>query len=232
MSPIKVLVCDSQPLIADALALALAWWPLFDISDERPASGSDAVEAAIQTGADVVVLDYWMPDIGGPPTASLILEHRRGAKVVMTSWLYSSHHVTAALQAGAVAFLPKDVSVARLAEVIEQAHAGKPLVDGERLATLVDRLHERSERGDEWERQLLSLTPREIKILELLSFGWSNDEIARELEIKVKTVKNYVQSILNKTGARSRSQVCAIARGVGLLETVPHAIQKVLGHKP
>lgn len=228
MSQIRVLIADPQPLFSEALALALQWWPDIDVIADRPSSGSDLYEQATIHQPDVVVADYWMPDIEGPSVTGMLLERSPQIKVLMLSWLYGAPQIRAALEAGVAGFLPKSVSMGTLVDAIARAHAGEPLVYGEELAQLSDSMQDRTDAGADLVRRLNTLTPRELQILELLGSGWTNDEIARELDVKVKTVKNHTQNILAKMGARSRMEAATVARACGFLPPLPHHASQVL----
>lgn len=216
MTRTTVLVADALPLLSDALSIALAAYPEFGVYEERPSNGPAAIEAAVRLKPDFVIIDYWLPDLEGPVVTQAILTSAPECNVIVLSSLSAPSNVQQALNAGAVAFLPKDCSVSQVAEAIRRIYKGEGFVYEERLQNL---LKDRSEKSQaEW-TEFANLAPRELEILALLNQGNSTKQIAGRLSISPNTVRNYISKLLAKTDTRSATEVLAKARQCGFLRT-------------
>lgn len=213
-SEISVLVADAQRMFSEALVRALYWCSDLRPIDEQPTTGTEAIEAIARHRPDVALLDYWMGGmaIGAPAVTQAISHSAPNCRVVVLSWLHGPQHIDAALQAGAVGFLPKSLGLDRVVEAIRRAHGGECPVFAEELEGLKRNIEQRSEDSDQvWER-LRTLTRREVEIIASLSAGLSVTEIAKEHMISLATVRNHIHKILGKTGARSQLEAVHVAR--------------------
>ncbi|MGH2703666.1 MAG: response regulator [Actinomycetota bacterium] len=215
-----VLVADAQRLFSEALAIALSRYPDLDVVDNNhPTSGLAAVEAAIDLRPDVALLDYWMVGMEGPAAARAILRRLPTCKIMLLSWLHGPAQVQEALDAGVVGFLPKSLGVGQVVDAIRRARAGEVPVYLEELKELLRNIELRDSEVEDMARRLGSLTPREIQILTLLSFGRRIEDVASDLSIAPGTLRTHVHNILKKTGARSQLEALAMARHHGLIQT-------------
>lgn len=217
---ITVLVADPQKLVAQALSIALASTrPDLRVLPELPTTGQEVIKAAGSSRPQVVVLEYWMPDMEGSAIVRLIGDRSPETKVILLSWLYSSNEILAALRAGGIGFVPKSVDLDVLGDAISQAHAGETPVHAVQLIDLVEKLDERYKVAEEIAGRLKNLTNRELQILSLLSEGMTADQIAQKLVLSVKTIKSHVYHILKKTRAQNAPAAVAMARQAGVLRT-------------
>lgn len=219
MDRIRVLLADAQPLFSEALAIALGACPDLEVLDERPTSGREAVEAAVSLLPDVAALDCWMWDVDGIALTRRIRCEVPEVKVVLLSWFHGARDIRGALEAGAAAFLPKSLTVAEVASAIRRVHAGESPVYAEELERLAKTIRRRDERAAAVWRRFAELTPREMDVLQLLSFGRHPEEIACELLISKATVRTHIHNILRKTGTRSQVECLALVRTYGLIQT-------------
>lgn len=217
MKLIKALVADSQVMFADALALALDRYEDLDVVESRPETGVDALQAASDYRAHVVLLDYWIRDMAGPRAVELLLAHVPEVRVVVLSWFHGPEEIRRCLTAGAVGFLPKSLRVAKVHEAITRAHEGEPLVFSEELFELAETIEVRGQRATDLGQRLNTLTPRELEVLRLVGRGHSADAVAQELVISLRTVRTHIHRTLLKTGAHSQLEVVAMARHHGLI---------------
>ncbi len=216
MSAITVLVADPQSLFADALGIALQRYPSLQVLDERPESGADLIRTVGRHHPEVVVTSYWLRDMEGPAVVRAVLARAPGTKVIQLSWVYSPPPVRRSLNAGAVGFLPKTITVEKLVEGILRAKAGESLI----FADEVDTLLESDADGDsnlDVRARLAALTPRELDVLRLLATGLKVQDIARRLDITTGTVRTHVHRVLSKLGASSQLEAVAIARDQGVV---------------
>jgi len=163
------------------------------------------------------VLDYWLPDMEGAAVAAQIKKLAPDTKVILLSPIYGPLQVNLALRAGAVGFLPKSVGVGQVFEAIVRANAGESPVFPEQLQGLLNKVDEIAEEVDQIRQRLMGLTPRELELLRLLSFGHSIQEISKDLSIAQATVRDHFHNIVTKTGARTKEQALAMAKYCGLI---------------
>lgn len=214
-----MLVGDSQPLFAEALAGVLAREHDLVVFDEYPASGRDAIDAAFRLEPDVALIDYWIPGLEGPAVTNAITREAPRVKVIMLSWFYGVREIRSSLEAGATGFLPKNVSVAQVVEAIRDAHAGSSLVYPEQIAKMMERLDLGDKAAGKVWKKLRELTPRELEILALLAHGEPINVLADRLSISVHTLRTHIHRILDKTGTRSQMEAVALARRYGLIQS-------------
>lgn len=218
MAPIRVLISDSQRLFSGALSVALGQESDLYILEERPQSGAEAVDAIEIFRPDVAVLDSWLDSFPGAALTRRILYLAPDCKVVALSWMASVEQIHELIAGGAAAFLLKSDSVSKLAAAIRRAHAGESPVFADELQRLVRNLASRSIESERFEAAIQSLSPREFQVLLLLGSGRLIEEISRELKIAPSTVTSHINAILKKTGAKSHSEVLAMARNAGILQ--------------
>ncbi|MGH2810751.1 MAG: response regulator, partial [Actinomycetota bacterium] len=176
--PITVLVADSMPLFAEALGGVLSQQTDIRVLASRPSSGLDTVETVGSLRPDVALVDYWMPDMEGSAAVRLIRGRHPQLKVIILSWFHGAREIEESLNAGAVGFLPKHVTVAQVADAVRRAHAGESPVY---LKELEEMFLSISRRGDTaaatWEK-LQGLSKRQLQVLALLAENLAPKEAA------------------------------------------------------
>lgn len=214
----KVLIADSQLLVAEALAIALSSrCHDIEVFDTYPCSGPDGVEAVVALRPDVALLDYWLQDMEASAVAFMILGQVPNTKIIHLSWFHGPNQVQESLASGAVGFLPKAIRVLQLANAIRQAHAGETPLLGDAVRALVEDVEERQRRMKmQWER-IRTLTDRELEILTLLASALTGEEIGGRLGIKRHTVRKHIQNILEKLDARTQLEAVVVARDHGIV---------------
>jgi DNA-binding NarL/FixJ family response regulator len=201
-APIKILLVEDHFMARLALRSILCDAPDLAIAGEAD-NGKEAVRLHAKLTPDVTVMDLNLPGMDGFEAISAIRSCDRNAKVVVLTNYEGSEDVIRALRRGAMAYLTKDASGQELVCAIKTVYQGVRYLP----RAVRDRLAERM--------PLTELTPREQQVLTLIAHGNSNREIATELEIAEKTVRIHVSSLLDKMGARDRTQaaIYAIQRG-------------------
>lgn len=217
MVPTRVLIADAQFLVADALGTALEARAGLTVLEDRPREGIETLRAVTTHWPEIVLLDFWLPDMPGPAVIRELLARAPETKVLTLSWFHGPKQVQEALQAGAVGFLPKSLSVDRVAEGIARALQGDDPVFAEKLAEMVDTITARAAYLQNASSRFASLTVRELEILRLLGAGLSSTAIARRLYISHATVRTHVTRILSKVDASSQLEAVAMAREEGLV---------------
>ncbi|MDQ7806422.1 response regulator transcription factor [Amycolatopsis sp. A133] len=219
MTPVRVLLVDDQALFREALATLLATHDGIDVAGEA-GNGAEALDRAASLAPDVVLMDLRMPVLDGvAATRRLRVEHP-GIRVIALTTFDDDEDVFAALRAGAVGYLLKDVSSARLVEAVLAAARGESVLQPSVAAKVLARFAQLPDAPEPRPQPLVvPLSERELEVLRLLADGRSNREIAAALFLAEGTVKNHVTNVLGKLGARDRTQAALRARDLGLLRS-------------
>lgn len=200
---IKVMIVDDHPIVRDGLKsmlLAFADLPLVSAVGD-----SAAVLAACQEHQpDVILMDIHMPGIDGIAATRLILAQYPQMKIIMLTSFVDDSMVKTALEAGAVGYLMKNVSINTMAEAIRAAYAGQPTLSPEAITALIHAKIDSPKPGSD-------LSEREREVLALIVQGLSNDEIAEQLVISPATARHHVSACLQKLGVANRAQAVALA---------------------
>lgn len=211
----RVLVGDTQRLFSQAFAMSLSLRPDFRVLNELPRSGGESLTMAMELKPDVMVVDYWMPDIGGAALAGRLRRRFPDTRVLLLCWFYGTTELHNALAAGAAGFLPKSVRVDDVASAIRRIAEGNEPVYPKEMGRLVDR-QRLAEATRVWER-LMTLTSREQQILQLLGIGQSSSDIASILGMQPSTARTHINRILSKLNARTQMEAVGIARHYHLI---------------
>jgi len=216
-APIRVLVCDDQPLIRTGFATIINAQPDLQIVGDC-GDGRTAVDLARRLRPDVVVMDVRMPVLDGIEATRQLagVGVADPVKVLVVTTFNLDEYVYEALRAGASGFLLKDAPPAQLLHGIRTVAAGSALLAPEVTRQLIGRYATRI-RPAESAPDESPLTPRELEVLRLIAEGLSNSEIASALVISQETVKTYVSRILTKLDLRDRVQAVVYAYRRGLV---------------
>ena len=215
--PIRILLVDDQRLMREGLRILLEMEPDLQIAGEAE-DGEAALEAYASLQPDVVLMDIRMPGMDGVEATWRLQERWPSARVVILTTFDDDEYVFEGLRAGALGYLLKDVSGHDLAEAVRTVAAGGALIEpsvARKVVAEFARMAPPSRSPGEGLAEPLS--DREIEILELVGRGLSNREVASRLSLAEGTVKNYVTTILQKLGARDRTQAALRARELGLM---------------
>ena len=205
----RVMIVDDHEVVREGLRSLLRRREELAIVGEADSVAS-AIKEARRTEPDVVIMDVRLPDGSGVEACREIRAERPDTKVLMLTSYADEEAVFASIMAGAVGYLLKQTSTRTLIEAIERVMKGESLLDPAVTRRVLERV--RSGKQDE-DDGLGLLSEQERKILDLIAEGKTNKEIAKEIFLSDKTVKNYVSSILSKLNMRRRSEAAAfIAR--------------------
>ena len=217
MSAVRVLVVDDQALFREALATLLGARPEVEVVGEA-GDGQQALERAAALQPDVVLMDLHMPVLDGIAATRRLRVERPGVRVLALTTFDDDEDVFAALRAGALGYLLKDVSADRLVEAVQAAARGESVLQPSVAAKVVARFAQLDDAPRSRPQPLVvPLSDRELDVLRLLADGCSNREIATALFLAEGTVKNHVTNVLGKLGARDRTQAALRARALDLL---------------
>ena len=217
MSVVRVLVVDDQALFREALVTLLGARPEVEVVGEA-GDGQQALERAAALQPDVVLMDLHMPVLDGIATTRRLRVEQPGVRVLALTTFDDDEDVFAALRAGALGYLLKDVSSDRLVEAVLSAARGESVLQPSVAAKVVARFAQLDDAPRSRPQPLVvPLSDRELDVLRLLADGCSNREIATALFLAEGTVKNHVTNVLGKLGARDRTQAALRARALDLL---------------
>ena len=222
---IKVLLVDDQTLIRQGIRLLLELEPDIQVVGQA-ADGRRALEQVEALHPDVVLMDVRMPEMDGLAATRLLSDKYPEVKVIILTTFEDDETVFEGLKAGASGYLLKDISSEEMAQAVRKVAAGEALIQSRltrkvlaefsRMATATDR--QASTKNVLVSEALpVALTERELQVLQALTRGLSNREIADSLVITEGTVKNHVSSLIDKLGVRDRTQAVLKAQELGLI---------------
>ena len=203
-APTRILIADDHPAIRAGLRALLSLHDDLTLVGEA-SDGLEAVALWYETSPDIGLFDLRMPALDGAEALRRIREHRPQADVILLATLSRQADIQRAVDAGASAYLRKDVGMSEIVACIRSVRMGAPSL----AARVTGRLPVRA--------ALEPLTPRETEILDGIGRGWSNRRVADALRIGEGTVKTHLKRIYGKLYARNRTEATVIARGQGLL---------------
>jgi two-component system response regulator DevR len=202
---VSVLLVDDHEVVRMGLRTLLEKRDSLSIVGEA-GSVAEAVAAAQQSRPDVIVMDIRLPDGNGVEACREIRGDLPDTKVIMLTSYADDEAVYGSIMAGASGYLLKQTRGQNLAEAIERVARGESLLDPSVTEKVLARMRSLAAgEGDE----LAALSSQEKKILGLIAEGKTNKEIAEDVFLSDKTVKNYVSSILSKLNLRRRSEAAA-----------------------
>jgi DNA-binding NarL/FixJ family response regulator len=203
---IRVLLADDHQLVRSGLAALLAGSEDIEVVGTA-ANGAEAVEMARSFTPDVVLMDLVMPVMDGVEATRRLVADVPSAQVVVLTSFSDQERILAALDAGAIGYLLKDVDPAELVRGVRAAARGESPLHPKAARSL---LSSRSESRPA-ERTNVELTPREAQVLSLLRQGLANKQIARALGISQATVKAHLTSVFQRIGVTDRVQAAVWA---------------------
>jgi len=201
---IRVLCVDDHEIMRGGIHyLLLAVDDVELVGDAR--SGEEAIHLCESLQPDVILMDMRMPGMDGIQTTQLIRERYPEIQILVLTSFDEEEMIQQAMQAGAIGYLQKGISVDELADAVRSAHTGKPTLSPEAFHVLVQSSVPQPQKLD------FDLTEREMQVLEMLVQGLSNTQISNRLVITVATVKYHISNILKKLGAANRTEAAALA---------------------
>ena len=202
---IRVLTVDDHPLLSEGIATIINSQPDMVLISQA-ASGTEGIQRYREHQPDVTLMDLRLPDLSGIDAMIAIRTEFPQARIVMLTTFEGDVEIHRALQAGARGYLLKSMPPSEILDVIRKVHAGKTRVPAQVAAQLAEHM------SDE------ALTAREIEVLQKVAGGNRNKDIADLLFISEETVKVHVKHIMDKLGAKDRTQAIAIAVRRGIIQ--------------
>lgn len=207
---IKVMLIDDHPVVRDGYARLLENTPDIRVVAEAN-DGETGCELYAMCEPDVVVLDLSMPGIGGLEALRRIRAKDPAARVLVFTMHDSETLILRAMEAGAAGYLTKQSGVGQMVEAVRQVAQGKLYIDPKYVPDLV---RQRIKPAD----PLLTLSPREFQLFQLLAEGHSVTEIADILSISPKTVGVHHTNIMKKLGIHNTAQLARLAIRHGIIQ--------------
>ena len=199
-----MLVVDDHSLLRTGVANIINQETDLEVVAEA-ANGRDAIDAFLIHRPDVVLMDLRMPEMEGVEAIRRIREIDPQARVVVLTTYDADEDIARALQAGAKAYILKDIAADALVACVRDVLAGKTYLAPAAAAKLAEHVTQ------------VQLTPRELAALRLLANGHSNKEIATALEISERTVKSHLAHLFEKLQVTSRTEAVRVATRRGLV---------------
>jgi len=200
----RVLLVDDHSLLRTGVANIINHEPDLEVVAEA-ANGRDGIDAFLVHHPDVVLMDLRMPGMEGVEAVQQIRAIDPQARVIVLTTYDADEDIARALQAGAKAYILKDIAADALVACIRDVLAGKTYLAPAAAAKLAERVTQ------------VQLTPRELAALRLLANRHSNKEIAATLDISARTVKTHLAHLFEKLGVTSRTEAIKIAMRRGLV---------------
>ena len=215
LDELRVLVVDDHDLFRTGLRNLLEEQGVNVVGEAE--NGETAIRLASDLAPDVVVMDLNMPGAGGVETTRRLSSLAPLSRVVVLTISADDDDVMNAVMAGACGYLLKDSSIQELIAGIRAASEGESLISPQIAAKVLQRLRAQSKDADAAETIRAELSDRELQVLKLIANGKDNAQIARELFISPKTVKNHISNILMKLQIENRIQAAVYAVRSGIV---------------
>ena len=211
---LRVLIADDHTLVRESLVGLLQG--AGDVQVVAQASdGAETIEKAIATRPDVVVTDLSMPGLGGIEVVRRLHEALPGTRVLVLTMHQEDEYVLQAVRAGASGYLVKDSASAELLAAVRSLHAGRGYFGPQASRALAEQMQHPDRTVDD---PYGGLTAREREVFHLVVEGLTTKEVARRLDISVKTAENHRARVLAKIGVRNTAELVRHALRRGLLD--------------
>ncbi len=210
---VRLMLADDHRMLREGLRRSMTEQG-FSIVGEA-ADGAQAVELAHRLQPDVVLMDVTMPELDGVGATREIRSALPDVRVVMLTMHADEDVLASAIRAGASGYLVKDCSTREIAEAVRMAASGETIISPNLAASMLDEVRKMDAPAETEEQRVV--TNREEEVLQLIADGCSTPEVAEQLYISQKTVKNHLASIYQKLDARDRTQAVLQAVRMGIV---------------
>ena len=202
---IKVLLVDDHEMVRIGVSAYLSAQPDIEVTDEAE-NGRVAIEKALALKPDIILMDLVMDEMDGIEATREITAAWPEAKIIVVTSFLDDEKVYPALEAGASSYMLKTSKASDIAQAVRDTYHGKSVLEPEVTGKMMSKMRKKQTREPHEE-----LTAREMEILLLMTKGKTNQEIADDLFIALKTVKVHVSNILSKLDVQDRTQAVIYA---------------------
>jgi two-component system, NarL family, response regulator LiaR len=202
---INVLLVDDHEMVRIGVSAYLSAQPDIEVTAEAE-NGRIAVEKALELKPDIILMDLVMDEMDGIEATRLITQSWPEAKIIVVTSFLDDEKVYPALEAGASSYMLKTSKASDIAQAVRDTYHGKSVLEPEVTGKMMSKMRQKQTREPHEE-----LTAREMEILLLMTKGKTNQEIADDLFIALKTVKVHVSNILSKLDVQDRTQAVIYA---------------------
>lgn len=202
---IKVLFADDHEMVRIGVSSYLSNQPDLEVVGEA-SDGSEAVEMALELRPDVILMDLVMKEMDGIEATKRITSKWPEAKIIIVTSFLDDEKVYPALESGATSYMLKTSKASDIADAVRATYEGQTVLEPEVTGKMMSKMRQGNKRPAHEE-----LTTREREILLLMTEGKTNQEIADQLFIALKTVKTHVSNILEKLDVQDRTQAVIYA---------------------
>ena len=211
---IRVFLIDDEELLTESMEIILTVKGQMEVVGIAK-DGKEALEKLKQVTADIALVDLNMKGMGGIELIPKLKETYPDMKLLVLTTFYDNHYITEALAGGADGYLLKDSTGDAIIKAIHQLLAGQSVLAGKVLEALTRMMTGQAEKKDEVTSALpKDLTARELEICGLLTKGYSNADLAKELFLAEGTVKNYMMSIYDKFDIHDRTALVLFLKDI------------------
>lgn len=208
--PIRVLIVDDHPIVRQGLATVLGQQEDLAVVGQA-ADGEEAVAKAKDLLPDIILMDLQMPKMDGVTAISQIMSEELNISIIILTTFATDDYIFSGIEAGARGYLLKDSPPDEVVRAIRTVHQGNSLIEPRVASRLLDRLsHPRAPQS--------VLSERELEVLQIMSTGAANKEIASQLIIGQSTVKTHIVRIFGKLGVNGRTEAVAEAVKRGIIQ--------------
>lgn len=202
---IRVVFVDDHEMVRIGVSAYLSAQPDIEVVGEA-GDGEKGVELALELRPDIILMDLVMEGMDGIEATRRIIEKWPDAKIIIVTSFLDDEKVYPALEAGATSYMLKTSKASEIADAVRHTYKGQSVLEPEVTGKMMRKMREKNQHLPHDE-----LTNRELEILLLMAEGKSNQEIADELFIALKTVKTHVSNILSKLQVQDRTQAVIYA---------------------
>lgn len=202
---IKVVFVDDHEMVRIGVSSYLSAQPDIEVVGEAD-NGRAGVEMALSLRPDIILMDLVMKEMDGIEATRQIIEQWPEARIIIVTSFLDDEKVYPALEAGATSYMLKTSKASEIANAVRATYAGQPVLEPEVTGKMMAKMRQKNTILPHEE-----LTEREMEVLKLIAEGKTNQEIADELFIALKTVKTHVSNILSKLQVQDRTQAVIYA---------------------
>ncbi|MCM3569187.1 response regulator transcription factor [Neobacillus mesonae] len=202
---IRVVFVDDHEMVRIGVSSYLSAQPDIEVVGEAE-NGKKGVELALKLRPDIILMDLVMKEMDGIEATRQIIEQWPEAKIIIVTSFLDDEKVYPALEAGAASYMLKTSKASEIAKAVRETYKGQSVLEPEVTGKMMMKMRKKSEHLPHED-----LTSREMEILLLMTEGKTNQDIADELFIALKTVKTHVSNILSKLNVQDRTQAVIYA---------------------